>query len=58
MLGMGERSVIALAESTHANLLVVDDRKAVRAAIARGLGVTGTLGILRLVAERGQIDLR
>jgi len=36
----------------------VDDRKAVRAAIARGLGVTGTLGILRLAAEQGRIDIR
>lgn len=57
-LDVGERSSIALAESIRAELLLVDDRKAVRAAIARGLGVTGTLGILRLAAEQGRIDIR
>jgi predicted nucleic acid-binding protein len=30
----------------------------VSAAIARGLGVTGTLGILRLAAQKGRIDIR
>lgn len=57
-LDVGERASIALAESIHAELLLVDDRKAVRAAIARGLGVTGTLGILRLAAQKGRIDIR
>jgi len=57
-LGVGERSAIALAQSIHADLLLVDDRKAVRAAVQRGIGVTGTLGILRLAAEQGRIDIR
>ena len=57
-LGVGERSAIALAEFIHADLLLVDDRKASRAAIARGLDVTGTLGILRFAAEQGRIDIR
>jgi predicted nucleic acid-binding protein len=57
-LDVGERSAIALAESICADLLLMDDRKAVRAAIARGLGVTGTLGILRLAAEQARIDIR
>jgi predicted nucleic acid-binding protein len=56
-LDVGERAAIALAEFIHSDLLLVDDRRAVRAAIAKGLGVTGTLGILRIAAEQGRVDI-
>jgi predicted nucleic acid-binding protein len=46
-----------LALSLHADLILIDDRKAALAAIRKGLGVIGTLGILDLAARRGLIDL-
>ena len=55
-LGDGEKEVLALGlEATNA-LLVLDDRNARRYAIAAGLELTGTLGILVLAKERGLID--
>ena len=56
-LGAGEREAIALAEELKADLLLVDDGKARRAARARGLAVTGTLAVLVTAADRGLIDL-
>jgi len=49
----GEAAAIALAGSMGADLLLIDDRRGVRAAKQQGLRVTGTLGILDLAAERG-----
>ena len=40
----------------HADLLLIDDRRGVRAAKQQGLRVTGTLGLLDLAAERGLVD--
>jgi predicted nucleic acid-binding protein len=57
-LGAGERAAIALALATHADLILIDERKGTSAALAKGLEVTGTLGILRLAARRGAVDLR
>ena len=37
----------------HADLLLMDDRRGLRAAKQQGLRVTGTLGILDLAAQRG-----
>ena len=56
-LGAGEREAIALAEEVGADLLLVDDRKARREALRRGLAVTGTLAVLVVAAERGLVDL-
>jgi predicted nucleic acid-binding protein len=56
-LGAGERAAITLAISLHAELLLIDERKGTRAAIAKGFDVTGPLGILRLSAQRGLVDL-
>ena len=56
-LGIGEREAIALALSIHADLILIDERKGTSVALAKGLDVTGTLGILRLAAQRGWIDL-
>jgi predicted nucleic acid-binding protein len=56
-LGAGERAAITLALSMHANLILIDERKGTKAALNKGLDVVGTLGILRLAAQRGLIDL-
>ena len=40
----------------HADLLLIDDRRGIRAAKQQGLRVTGTLGVLDLAAERGLVD--
>ncbi len=53
----GEAAAIALANSIPDSLLLMDDRRGVRAARELGLQVTGTLGILDLAAERGFVDL-
>lgn len=55
-LDAGERSAIALALEHETDILLVDDRRAVRAAQFLGLRVTGTLGMLDLAAERGLVD--
>ena len=49
----GEAAAIALAVALHADLLLMDDRRGLRAAKQQGLRVTGTLGILDLAAQRG-----
>jgi predicted nucleic acid-binding protein len=56
-LHAGEREAIMLAEQLGAELIVLDEKAARRVAAARGLKVTGTLGILREAAARGLIDL-
>ena len=53
----GEKAAIQLAAALNADLLLMDDRKGVTAALRKGLRVTGTLGILDLAAERGLVDL-
>lgn len=55
-LGDGEKEVLALGLEETDALLVLDDRNARRYAIAAGLEVTGTLGILVLAKECGLID--
>lgn len=52
----GERAAIQLAASLSADLLLMDDRQGVKAALRQGLRVTGTLGILDLAAQRGLAD--
>src|SRR5580698_1587333 len=41
-LGEGERAAIVLALSIQADLVLIDERKGTRAAIAKGLDATGT----------------
>ncbi len=53
----GERAAIALAAQLHADLVLMDDRAGVAVARARGLEVTGTLGLLDRAARRGLVDL-
>ena len=55
-LDEGEAAAIALAESLHADMLLIDEREGFRAAQRKGLRVTGTLGLLDIAAERGLVD--
>jgi len=55
-IGAGEKAAIALASTVNADLLLMDDRKGVKAARRKGLRVTGTLGILELAAQSGLVD--
>jgi predicted nucleic acid-binding protein len=57
-LDEGETAAIALAEFLRAHLLLIDERDGFRAALRKGLRVTGTLGVLDRAAERGLIDFR
>lgn len=52
----GEKAAIQLAMSLGADLVLMDDRKGVNAALRKGLQVTGTLGVLDLAARRGLIN--
>ncbi len=56
-LDEGERSVVQLALSVKASLVLMDDRAGVFAAEQKGLLVTGTLGILDLAANYGLLDI-
>lgn len=56
-LDAGEQAAIALAIKLKAELLLMDDRAGVKAALAQGLDVVGTLGILDQAASDGLIDL-
>jgi len=57
LLDPGEREAILLAQEINANLLLLDDMKARRTAIDRGLIITGILGILDQAATMKLIDL-
>lgn len=54
----GERAAICLAREIAADLLLIDDADGRRAAQARRIAVTGTLGILDRAAQQHLIDLR
>ena len=56
-LGTGEREAITLAQTLRADVLLLDDGKARRAARERGLAVAGTLAVLALAASRGLVHL-
>ncbi len=56
-LGAGEREAISLAQEMGADHILLDDKKARNAALARGLNVLGTLNILDDAAEQGLLDL-
>jgi len=57
-LGAGERAAIGLAEAVGGALLLIDDRAGMAGAAARGVQVTGTLGVLVRAAQLGLVDLR
>jgi predicted nucleic acid-binding protein len=56
-LGAGEQEAVLLAQDLRADVLLIDEEDGRRAALARSLTVTGTLGVLERGAERGLIDL-
>ena len=56
-LDLGERAAIALAATMHADLLLIDDAAGRAEARRRNLRVTGTLGVLRVAAELGLVDV-
>ena len=55
-LHRGEAAAISLAGSLHADLLLMDDRKGVKAARSKGFRATGTLGLLEMAAQLGLVD--
>ena len=56
-LGLGERQAIALAQELNANLLIVDDKLARLIAERRHIDFMGTVGLLKLAADKGLLQL-
>lgn len=56
-LGKGEQEAIALAIELMADVLLIDDRKAMHAAKRQNVKTLGTLSILELAAEKNLLDL-
>jgi predicted nucleic acid-binding protein len=58
-LGVGERSIIHLASTLSADLVLIDEERARRAAKAAGLRVAGSIAVLERGAKLGRVeDLR
>ena len=55
-IGKGESSVIAVALQERAARVVIDDLNGRKCALAHGLDVVGTLGIVVAAHRRGQVD--
>jgi predicted nucleic acid-binding protein len=55
--GLGERQAISLANEVGADLVIIDDKAARKAAIDRHVNVIGTLGVLVRASEKGLINL-
>lgn len=55
-LDPGERAAILLSEELSADGIIIDELAGRKAAVARGLRVIGTLGILEIAAQRGLLD--
>jgi predicted nucleic acid-binding protein len=53
----GESEALSLALELHADLVLVDERKAYREAIARNLNAIGTIRVLERAAAEGLLDL-
>lgn len=56
-LGAGESEAISLALELRADVLLMDERKGRREALARGIAVIGTMNILEGAAARGLVNL-
>jgi predicted nucleic acid-binding protein len=54
----GEVAAISLALELHADLLLIDEALGRKAAAARNIRYTGTIGILEQAADKGWIDLK
>lgn len=58
-LGIGERSIIYLAATLSADLVLIDEARARRAAKSVGLNIAGSIAVLERGAKLGRItDLR
>jgi predicted nucleic acid-binding protein len=55
-LDPGEREAISVAETLHADLVLIDERQARSTARQRGLPFMGTIGVLGLAARRSLIN--
>ena len=55
-LDLGEREAILLAQETHADLLLIDEKHGRAEAKRRGITTTGTLGVLLAAGARGMLD--
>ena len=56
ILGIGESEAIALAKEIKADLVILDDDKARKAAISEGLRISGLLAFLVQAKEKGIIE--
>ena len=56
VLDAGEAEAIALAIKQNADLILLDDLAGRRAANAYGIEVMGTLGLLKVMYQRGRIE--
>lgn len=54
----GEIEAISLAEELRADLLLIDERKAYKEAVARKLNAAGTVRVLERAASEGLLDLK
>jgi predicted nucleic acid-binding protein len=54
----GETAAINLAVERHAELLLIDEVQGRRAALARKLSITGTIGVLKIAASAQLLDLK
>ena len=55
-LDAGEAKAIALAIKQNADLILMDDLAGRRAATAYGIAVMGTLGLLKVMYQKGRIE--
>ena len=56
-LDAGEGAAIVLAVELDADMLLMDDREGVIAALRKGFRVAGTLGVLSMASRRGLLNL-